>query len=218
MRVVLFDLDGVLVDSRRPIAGAIRFALEQRGLRPVPDAVLHRFIGAPLRNVFRDLLEAQRADASGVEDCIDAYRVHYARVATTETVAVAGVKPVLERLLTGGPLGIVTSKPVEFAIPILESVGLLPCFDHVTGPELDAHEAKRDTLARALTIGGSSRSALLVGDTRFDVEAAHAHRIPVLGVTWGIGSAEELERAGADALADRPEDIVGWVEQAGSRS
>lgn len=212
MRVLLFDLDGVLVDSRRPIASSIRFALARHGLRPPAEETLYRYIGAPLRQVFAELVGGRGPGAGELSSCIEAYRRHYERVATRDTVAVAGIAPVLARLAADWALGVATSKPVEFAEPILEAVGLRHRFAHVTGPALDAHEPKPETLGRALVRFGRPKAVGYVGDTRFDVEAARAHGVPILGVQWGIGSAEELEQAGADALAERPEEIVAWAE------
>jgi phosphoglycolate phosphatase len=212
---LLFDLDGVLVDSRRPIARSINFALERHGLKPSPQARLYRFIGAPLRDVFVELLQAREAPASLAESCIEAYRVRYRDLSQSETQLVAGMARALEHLRALAPLAVATSKPVEFARPILERVGVLGCFETVVGPPLDGSEAKAQTVERALAaLGfcGLAKRVVLVGDTRFDVEAARVHELTAVGVTWGIGSVRELREAGVDHLVETPAELVALVE------
>jgi phosphoglycolate phosphatase len=196
---LLFDLDGVLVDSRRPIARSINFALERHGLKPSPQARLYRFIGAPLRDVFVELLQAREAPASLAESCIEAYRVRYRDLSQSETQLVAGMARALEHLRALAPLAVATSKPVEFARPILD----------------DGSEAKAQTVERALAaLGfcGLAKRVVLVGDTRFDVEAARVHELTAVGVTWGIGSVRELREAGVDHLVETPAELVALVE------
>ena len=89
-------------------------------------------------------------------------------------------------------------------------MGLRAYFDVVAGPGLDAHaEAKTETLRAALARLGPTR-AVMVGDRSFDVLAAHANGLPAIGVTWGIGSAQELQRT-PSALIDRPAELPDAV-------
>ena len=85
VKAILFDLDGVLVDSRVPIAGSINFALECHGLEPQPPAVLHPLIGDALGDAFSRLLRAQGADPGLADACVTRYREHYRRASVTET-------------------------------------------------------------------------------------------------------------------------------------
>ena len=83
-------------------------------------------------------------------------------------------------------------------------MGLREHFSFVAGPDLAARdESKAMTLRRALDAVGAD-GAVMVGDRKFDVIGAHANGIPCVGVTWGIGSHEELEQAGADVIIDDP--------------
>jgi phosphoglycolate phosphatase len=99
-----------------------------------------------------------------------------------------------------------------FSEPILEALGIRSRFDVVAGPDLNPFgETKATTIAAALEVVG--RPAVMVGDRRHDVEGAHANGIPCIGVTWGIGTAAELDAAGADALARAPAELLGSVGQ-----
>ena len=86
-------------------------------------------------------------------------------------------------------------------------MGLREHFEVVAGPELSARaEGKTETLGRALHELGPTR-AVMVGDRSFDILAAHAHGLSSIGVTWGIGTPDELQTAGADRLIATPAEL-----------
>ena len=210
VRAVLFDLDGVLVDSRGPIAGSINAALEQLGLDARPETELHGMIGDALHSVFERLLADADADPALAAPAIAAYREHYRTASLEQTRAFEGIAQALGALPRGLVRGVATSKPVEFAGPILEAVGLREHFAVVVGPSL----AVRGTVARALeklgvseAAGGAPPVAAMVGDRHHDMRAGRALGLVALGVTWGIGSRAELEEAGAHHLITRPADL-----------
>ncbi len=210
--LIAFDLDGCLVDSRVPITTAINHGLAEVGVptRPVEDLV--RFIGPPLLLTFEGLLAEAGRPREFAQAAVSAYRDVYAGLAATHTTVVPGVSGALTTLSESGrPLVIVTSKPAPFARPILDAVGLAPFFEDVFAPELSApDEHKPETLARALTTRRADpAAAVMVGDRRHDVEAGRACGTRTVGVTWGIGTREELLRAGVDVVVDDPVDLVG---------
>ncbi|WP_052669057.1 HAD hydrolase-like protein [Nitriliruptor alkaliphilus] len=215
VRSVFFDLDGCLVDSRAAIAHSINHALTSASLPRHAEAALHRFIGPPLLSTFVELLTHHGRDPSGAHDCVAAYRDVYGEVSLERTVVVPGVGLVLERLAGEVQLAVVTSKPAEFAEPILASVGLDRWFSEVFAPPLDAlEEPKAAALERALAWAGVSSDptrrsdAWMCGDRYHDIEAGRACGTATVGVTWGIGDRAELEAAGADAIVDDPADLV----------
>jgi phosphoglycolate phosphatase len=200
---VLFDLDGVLVDSRLAFARCVNAALESHGLPPRPGSELHGFIGPPLHDTF-----AQLGAGAAVESCVEAYRARYVERCAAETAVFAGIPEMLARL---GPLSLLvaTAKPKALAEPLLEAVGLRDRFLAVVGPDLDVeHETKAATIGRALTYLGPNDRAVMVGDRRFDVLGAAECGLPTVGVLWGIGDAAELSAAGATALAAEPGELL----------
>jgi phosphoglycolate phosphatase len=209
--VVLFDLDGVLADSRAPISGCINHALAEHGYPPRPPAELHANIGALLPAVFADLIAAS-VDSPAVAACVATYRARYATASLTETTATPGIADALAGLATAGRrLGVATSKPYEFAEPLLEALGLRRFFAVVAGPELDiGAEDKTATVGAALRALGADRGAM-VGDRSFDMIAARAHGLRAIGVGWGIGSREELLAAGADTIVATPGELAPAV-------
>jgi phosphoglycolate phosphatase len=204
--VVLFDLDGVLADSRAAIAGCINHALAAGGQAVHAEADLHRYIGPPLPLAFAELL-GEPVESAAVARCIASYRERYASASLTDTVVTPGIAEALARLEPTHRLGVATSKPRAFAEPLLEALGLRRYFDAVAGPDLGTPvEDKATTVGAALRALGATRGAM-VGDTSYDMVAAHARGLRAIGVTWGIGRAEELLAAGAEVLVAEPGEL-----------
>ncbi len=209
---VLFDLDGVLVDSRDAITGCINHALTEHGLCAQPVEVLHRFIGPPLASAFVELT-GHPSDSKLVASCIDSYRSHYAEASLRETVVVPRIGDVLSELAGEYQLGVATSKSPAFAEPLLGALGLRPFFTAVAGPDLSAHgEDKATTIAAALRMLDYPQRAVMIGDRSHDIAGANAHSLLSIGVTWGIGSRKELRAAGADAMATTPAELPPTVK------
>ena len=204
---VIFDLDGVLVDSRAVFLSCVNHAFAKLGLPARADEELLPYIGPPFAYAFGELLGVAH-DAPIVTACIDGYRERYATASLTETTVAPGIPEALEAL-DGRRLAVATSKPQAFAEPLLEAMGLRAHFAVVAGPDLSARaEDKTETLGRALHTLGPTR-AVMVGDRSFDISAAHAHGLPAIGVTWGIGTPGELHDAGAERTIDRPDELPG---------
>ena len=204
---VIFDLDGVLVDSRAVFLSCVNHAFAKLGLPARADEELLPYIGPPFAYAFGELLGVAH-DAPIVTACIDGYRERYATASLTETTVEPGIPEALEAL-DGRRLAVATSKPQAFAEPLLEAMGLRAHFDVVAGPDLSARaEDKTETLGRALHTLGPTR-AVMVGDRSFDISAAHAHGLPAIGVTWGIGTPGELHDAGAERTIDSPDELPG---------
>jgi phosphoglycolate phosphatase len=211
----LFDLDGVLADSTVPITSCVNRALEATGHRPRPVAELLDFIGPPAHAGFAALI-GERADGPAVAACVAAYRELYAG-AVGETPPYPGVPEAVRALVAGGwRLGVATSKPVSFAGPVLDAIGLRDAFAVVAGPELDGGADKTQTVGEALErLGGA---VAMAGDRRYDMAAARHHGLRAIGVTWGFGSEQELVDAGADVLAGDPDQLLAALEDAATRA
>jgi phosphoglycolate phosphatase len=205
---VIFDLDGVLVDSRAAISGAMNRALAANGFSQRPEAELYRFIGPPLAMGFAELT-AEPADSAAVVACVASYRERYAVSSLTETVVFAGIPEALGELSRDHRLAVATSKAQLLAEPLLAALGLRERFEVVVGTDMTARvEDKAATIGRALA-ALQVEGAVMVGDRSFDVAGAHAHGLRAVGVMWGIGSADEL--AAADAIAHEPSALPATI-------
>ena len=200
--VVLFDLDGTLTESGPGIINSLAYALDAIGRPPLPPAELHRFVGPPLHESFRDVAGL---DEAMTEDAMIAYRRYFVSRGMFENSVYPGIVDLLRALGDGGRrLAVATSKPIPYALPIVEHFGLRPYFEVVCGPVLDGVGAEKaavvaDALA-SLSVSASS-DVVLVGDRFHDVIGAHQNGIACIGVLWGYGTRDELTTAGADAIA-----------------
>jgi len=111
------------------------------------------------------------------------------------------------------PLYVCTSKHHHFAVRILEAFELAQFFAGIYGDKLEyASHAKADLLARILTEQAIDRgNAWMVGDRRFDIEAAHSNDLRCVAAGWGYGSADEFAGSGADSVAPTPRDVFAIV-------
>ena len=211
LHAVIFDFDGVLVDSYAAVTGAINAALVEHGLPSRPPEELRHFIGPPTFVAFGELT-GEDPDSETVAAIVATYRERYGAVYLTQTRVFDGVVPMLEVLARRMALALATSKSVLFAAPLLEALALDRYFDAVVAAELDdTTDDKTAIVGRALEALGHPR-AVMVGDRSFDVVAAHAHGLEAIGVTWGIGSLEELRDAGAEVIVDEPGELVAVLE------
>jgi phosphoglycolate phosphatase len=203
--VIVFDLDGTLIDSTDDLAASANAALEALGLPPRSREEIRSFVGEGARRLVEQAL-APRADL--LDRALPLFLEHYSSHLTDATKAYAGTAELLAGL--GGPLAVATNKPGRFARRILATLGLLDRFVAVLGGDEGPRKpdpALVDRL-RALT-GASPEQTVLVGDSRVDLETAANAGVRFVGVGWGIGS-DELRARGV-ALVSSPGELLALL-------
>ena len=203
MSALIFDLDGTLSDPYAGISRSYLHALNAIGRDALDEQSLRALIGPPLHQVFADLC----ADANErIPDAIAAFRERYARVGLFENELYAGISEALAQLAQTHTLYICTSKPHVYAVQILEHFGIARHFRAIYGSELDGTRGdKRELLAWLLDHEAIDRAdATMIGDRRYDIEAALATQVAAVAVLWGYGTREELESAGAQRFIAEP--------------
>jgi phosphoglycolate phosphatase len=206
----LFDLDGTLVESGHGIVANVRHAMAHIGRPLDPDRDLTWAIGPPLRDIFARLLDP--ADDLLVEEAARTYRATYDSVGLLATVLYPGIPEALDAFAAAGwRLFVATSKPASVARRILTRLSAADRFEAIYGSVEDGALAHKPELLGYLMVaqGLSRRRTIMVGDRSFDIAGAHANDLRAIGVLWGYGGLAELEQAGADALAERPEAVAG---------
>lgn len=208
-KTILFDLDGTLTDSGEGIINCAILALEHFGC-PIPDREeMRTFVGPPLHESFiRHGVPADKTD-----EAIRVYRSRYIPIGAYENTPYPGVETLLQSLKQEGhTLYVATSKPEEMSVKILEHFGLAKYFDRICGASMDtSRSSKEDVIAYLLSLCGRDENILMVGDTKFDVIGAAAHGIPAIGVAWGYGKVEDMEAAGAKAIARSMEELLSLL-------
>lgn len=198
-KAILFDLDGTLTDSGEGIINCAILALEHYGL-PIPDRdEMRTFVGPPLHESFiRHGVPADKAD-----EAIAIYRSRYIPIGAFENTPYSGIRELLEKLKDQGyTLYVATSKPETTSVKILEHFDMAKYFDRICGASMDqSRSSKEAVIEYLLQLNGRSDNMIMVGDTKFDIIGAKAHGIPGIGVSWGYGKVEDMEKAGAAAIA-----------------
>jgi phosphoglycolate phosphatase len=211
---VLLDLDGTLTDSRPGIIAGYQAALRALGHEPDPSLDLTPFIGPPMIDVATELL--RRYGDTRAEEAAAAYRDYYGTTGLFEATLYDGMPACLDALRGAGlHLYVATSKRVEFARPILEHFGLADRFAGIYGAVSGgALDHKPELLGHVLAEQGiAPGDAVMVGDRRYDISAAHAHGMRGIGVLWGYGTREELEQAGANRTVATPAELTDALLQ-----
>lgn len=231
--LVIFDLDGTLVDPAGSITGGIAHALAAHGL-PVPDeATLSSMVGPPLVESLRRLSDVP---AEVIPAVVHSYRQRYISHGMAESRPYPGIPELLERLRGRGlRLTVATQKPEALAKRLLAAQGLDRHFHSIHGaPDEEtlppAPDGKTGIVRAALaTNHGRPEASVMIGDRRHDAEGAAANGVPCIGVLWGFapegefaaldlagvaGTAEELEEAILAALAPLGTSPAGSAREA----
>ncbi|EMC00718.1 HAD family hydrolase [Streptococcus mutans] len=207
-QTILFDLDGTLTNPALGITNSLAYALEKFNIEVTDKKELYRFIGPPLQDSFENFYHFSKEDSL---KAVDFYRDYFRHKGLYENEVYQGIPDLLERLKAQGKKRLVaTSKPEEFARQILKHFELFDYFDLVAGASMDgSRRLKGDVIAHALTSAQVSNlsAAIMIGDREHDIIGAKKNGLDAIGVLYGFGSQEELEKAGAKDMAKTVADL-----------
>ena len=230
----LFDLDGTISQSEPGILNCIRYALDAAGLPEPPEKVLKTFIGPSLYDSFTGKCHVDHDQALWL---VDKYRERYNVIGLYETSIYDGIPETLKALKErGAKIGVATSKPTAPTEKILEKFDLARYFDAVIGSNPDVTGSNKQVLIaeclKRLKAGETmtqadreetvmmddsasegkirthEKEAVMIGDRMFDIDGGHACGIDTVGVLYGYGNREEFEKAGAEYIISRPEELL----------
>jgi phosphoglycolate phosphatase len=211
VRCAVFDLDGTLVDSREDLYLAVDHALRALSLPPRSMEEVLSFVGeGATLLVSRAIAPHDHLAAPALE----LWRAHYAEHLLDHTVLYPGVGALLEG--STALLAVHTNKPGAMARRILAGLGVLARFTVVVGgDEAPRKPDPAGTLGILARLGVPPEEAVFIGDSRIDVQTAAAAGLRMVAVTWGLGPADELARAGATTFATGAADLAPWLEAGG---
>lgn len=198
---ILFDLDGTLTDSAEGIVNSVLHALEKKGIQEPDREKLLGFVGPPLADSFMKFYGMTREEAA---EMTPLYREYFSVRGWQENSVYDGIPAVLAALQKQGKhLIVATSKPELFARRIIEHFSLDSYFELVCGSSLDGRiTTKGQVINHVISQLGREHldQMIMVGDREHDVIGARENGLCCIGVLYGYGSREELERAGAAAI------------------
>jgi phosphoglycolate phosphatase len=206
LRLVVFDLDGTLVDSQHAIVASMRAAFESQDLRPPEASAVRSVIGLPL-----DVsIERINPDVRGLltQRVAEAYK-HHAHVvlgagAGGPEPLMPGTRAMLDRMDAAGTLlAIATGKGRRGLHSVLEAHGLRNRFVSLQSADDAPGKPDPTMLRQAIAEAGAEIvDTVMIGDTVFDLQMAHNANVKSIAVSWGYHQVGQLNSAGPDAMID----------------
>ncbi len=200
---ILFDLDGTLTDPKKGITKSVQFSLRSFDINIENSDDLVAFIGPPLRDSYKKFYSFSDEEA---EKAVVKYREYFSEKGIFENIIYEGIEIFLKNQYElGKTLILATSKPSVYAEKILKHFKIDNYFSFVSGSELDGHRSRKDLVIRyaldSLNISSIDK-AIMIGDKEHDIIGAKTLGMDSIGVLYGYGNLEELQKAGATYIVE----------------
>lgn len=184
IKLVIFDLDGTLVNSIVDITNSLNYATEPLGLPPKTAKEVGALVGEGITRVIERVIGEERLQHK--DEMVKRFLEFYSGHIVDNTFPYPGVRETLERL-NGYKKAVISNKREAFSIKVLEGLDLLQCFDLVLGS--DSASEKKPSPVPVLhvlsALGISSQDAIMVGDSDLDIAAGKGAGVKTVGVTYG---------------------------------
>jgi len=216
-RLVIFDLDGTLLDTVEDLGRAVNYVLEQRGLPQHTMDEYRYFVGNGVRLLVERALAASlgaHPDAIQVESVLTDFLAYYMEHKSDHTKPYPGIGEVLDALTSEGiKVAVASNKFIDgtrgLVARFFPSVNFASVLGQREGvPVKPDPQIVYDILAEA---GVKAADALYVGDTNIDMRTAAAAGVESVGVEWGFRTKEELVQAGAVHMVSKPQEILKLI-------
>ena len=212
MELLIFDLDGTLIDSRLDLANAVNATRAHMGMVALANERVYSYVGNGAPVLIRRAMGEQATEAE-LQEALEFFLEYYRDHDLDNTTLYPGVQESLDRLrVAGKKLAVLTNKPVRMSRHIVEGLGVGLCFFQVYGG--NSFEFKKPNpvgIEALMREAGVDRAAtLMVGDSYVDVQTARNAKVQCCGVTYGFAP-ESLADPAPDLLVDRMEQMADWV-------
>lgn len=185
MKLIIFDLDGTLLDTGKGILKCVASTLKKMGFQVPNEDVCKSFIGPPLKKRF---LEIFKTDEETANAFVAAFREEYSKGDLFLVDQYEGMMECLTELKKEYSLAVATNKREDFAVALLEKCGMAHFFDAICGSDIASILTKTQIVAKAADkLGVPHADCVVVGDSNSDAEAAAQLGMPFVGVTYGYG-------------------------------
>lgn len=215
---VVFDLDGTLLNTLEDLADSMNQALRALGFPAHPVAAYRYLVGDGMEALARRALPEPARDQETVARAMAALRQEYGRRWDCKTRPYPGVPHLLEALQSRHlRLAVLSNKPDDFTRLTVERLLAPGRFDQVRGarPGVPTKPDPAGALKLAAQLGAAPAACLYLGDTSIDMQTARRAGMRAVGALWGFRDREELEAGGAQALIERPEELLALVGESG---
>ncbi|QVI35326.1 haloacid dehalogenase [Lacticaseibacillus chiayiensis] len=209
MATLFFDFDGTVANSEEGIVAGLKYMVQDRGLRPLDNSAYVQFIGPALVDMLPKVWP--ELDDVEVKRAIDAFHHYYEEEGLYQVKLYPKFLDTMTALKhQGDQLYIASAKPETMLHRLVKYFSLDQYFAGAYGASDDEQTrvTKTDVLAYALKATQTDpATSVMIGDRANDMTGGLDNHVQLLGVTYGFGSAKELQDAGAKVLADKPEAI-----------
>ena len=212
MDLVIFDLDGTLVDSKRDLIGSVNATREHMKLAHLDDELVASYVGRGAQALIRSSLGEQTSEAD-LDRALEYFLGYYREHMLDYTTLYPGVAESLERLQNAGSrMAILTNKPVRFSEQMIGRLGLSERFFRIYGgnsfEQKKPHPIGIDTLCQEAGI--AKQRTIMIGDSAVDIRTARNAGVRSCGVTYGF-QPESFQQDPPDVVVDRMEEITDML-------
>ncbi len=212
MDLLIFDLDGTLIDSKVDLANAVNAARTHLGLAPIENETVYSYVGNGAPVLMRRAM-GEEAREEEVQKALDFFLAYYREHMLDNTRLYPGVREGLDELAADGVrMAVLTNKPVRFSQSLVDGLGVGGHFFRVYGGNSFEQKKPHPAGVEALLgeAGAARERTLIVGDSAVDVLTARNAQVRVCGVTWGF-QPETLVAEPPDFMVDRMETLARMV-------
>jgi phosphoglycolate phosphatase len=207
--LLIFDLDGTLIDSRLDLAHSVNGARAHMGKGPIPPEVVYSYVGNGAPVLIRRAMGPDATDAE-LQDALQFFLDYYRQHALDYTILYPGVRESLELLHHAGVhMAVLTNKPVRISAWILAGLGVGDLFFRIYGGNSFEHKKPNPIGIETLRseVNASADETWMIGDSYVDVQTARNAGVASCGVTYGF-QPETFQEFPPDVLVDRIEDFA----------
>jgi phosphoglycolate phosphatase len=199
MKLIFYDLDGTIIDTRKDIARAANYMREQMGLIPLEEKTVERYVGRGLQYLIEGCLETK--DQKAVDKGAKFYRRHYEEHMLDHSRVYPGVVEVLEHFKDRSQ-AVVTNKPNPFTDDMLEALKIRPYFSYVIAGSSEYPKKPNPAAIHALMkkTQSTASEALFIGDSLIDIQTCRNAGIRIAVLTHGFNDEDTLKLGCPDYL------------------
>ena len=202
MRLIIFDLDGTLIDSKNDIADSVNYTLKSLHLPSLQNSLIYSYVGNGVLPLLEKVISCSNKK-SNLENALKVFRKHYEEHLLDSTRLYPGVMEILKHF-SDVNMGLVSNKPERFVKKILKGLNV-DCFFSVVigGDSLKTKKPEPEGVNMIRNrFGVNLHETVIVGDGGVDIETGKEAGIHTCGVSYGLRDRKELVEAGAEIIID----------------